>query len=233
MDIVRYTYVRSRLIELWRELSFHGFRMFVPKHMFLTPEEITNHDHISYEGSYAWGSDLYAHNHYLVTVPMLKDLIKGINTESSIGFYDAEDSIWLFKHITEYLELWMEVANEAPQYYIPHIPELYDLEEVALWVFHTYKPIMIHRANMKLAKRRAEGEDTKIDPFLLLIQMGASESVDEIPDQISYSSILDDRLPERLKSHYNQIKRSQSTMDVEDEWRVNMSDIADLLDMGV
>lgn len=229
MDIVRYTYVRKRLIDLWRELSYEGFRMFVPAQMFMTKDQIQNHEHVSYQDSFGWGDSIRTHQPFLITVPMLKDLIKGINKESTIGFYDADDSIRLFTHITEYLDLWMEIANDAPQYYIPHVPELYELEDVALWVFHTYRPVMIHRANMKLAKRRAEGEDLSVNPFLLLLRMGASESVDEIPEEITFSSILDDRLPARLRDYYTQTKRAAATMDVEEEWRINMADIADLI----
>lgn len=231
MDIVRYTYVRQRLIDLYRELSYEGFRMFVPGQMFMNKNQLKEHEYISYQGSYGWGDDIHSHRPYLITVPMLKDLIKGINKESTIGFYDADDSIRLFKLITEYLDLWMDIANDAPQYYIPHVPELYELEEVALWIFHVYKPTMIHKANMKLAKRREEEKDNPdVNPFLLLIRMGASESVDEIPDEVSFSSILDDRLPSRLRDYYTSVRKSKVAIDVEEEWRINMADIADLID---
>lgn len=231
MDIVSYKHTRERLIDLWRELSYGGFRMMVPPHMFMSTKELENREQVSYENSYNMGDEIYTQRPYLVTVPHLSRLIKGMNKESRIGFFDADDSISLFKKITEYLDLWMDIANDCPQYFIPHLDELYELEEVALWVFHTYRPVMITRMNIRMRKQQQETkhEPEGQNPFLLLLRMGATESVDEIPEDFSFVSVLDSRLPDRLGTYYQATKKAKSNMSLEDEWKMNMSDIADLL----
>ncbi|AGB07242.1 hypothetical protein [Vibrio phage VP4B] len=231
MDFVSYKYTRERLIDLWHELSYEGFRMMVPPHMFMTTKEIENHEHVTYENSYDMGGEIHQQRPYLVTVPHLSRLIKGMNKESRIGFFDAGDSITLFKKITEYLDLWMDIANDCPQYFIPHLDELYELEEVALWIFHTYRPAMITRMNIRMRKqqRDAEHEPKGQNPFLLLLRMGATESVDEIPEDISFISVLDARLPERLSTYYQATKKAKPSLSLEEEWKINMSDIADLI----
>ncbi|BAW98290.1 hypothetical protein [Vibrio phage pTD1] len=205
--------------------------MMVPPQMFMSTKEIKDHETVSYDNSYYMEGGLQTHRPYLVTVPHLQRLIKGLNRESGIGFFDADDSITLFKKITEYLNLWMDIANEAPQYYIPHLDELYELEEVALWIFHTYRLVMISNMNRRMREQRknAENEPEGTNPFLLLLRMGASESVEEFPEDITFVSVLDSRLPERLSTYYNQTKQARSSMSVEDEWNLNMSDIAQLI----
>lgn len=228
MDIVRYKDTRKRLIDLYQDLSFSGFRMLVPPHMLMSVEELKNRETVTFGDSYTWGG-VNQHQEYLITVPMLGNLIKGINPRSNIGFYDAEDSMILFKKITEYLELWMDIANECPQYYIPHIEELYQLEDIALWIFHTYKPTMITRINLKRAKEEKKTYDPNMNVFELMLRMGASGTVDDIPENIEFNSVIDSRLPDRLRSFYNQLQAARPQRDVEEEWRLDMADIANLL----
>lgn len=231
MDIVRYTHTRQRLIDLYNDLSFGGVRMFVPPQMFMSKAELEARSQVSYEGSYAWGDPSTTHQPYLVTIPMLRNLIKGINKESNIGFCDADDSVNWFKKISEYLDLWMDIANECPQYYIPHLDELYELEEVALWIFHTYRPHMLTKIKMKQERDRAAGHamDPNMNAFLVLFRMGVSESVDEIPEDMTFVSTLDERMPDRLSTYYNQRKKAQSTLSPEAEWKLDMADIAELI----
>lgn len=230
MDVIRYNQTRDRLRELYQDISFGGFYMFVPPHMFMTTEQVKNREVVSYDGSYAWGDPNATHQAHFITVPILEKLIKGENNVSSIGFYDADDSITLYKKITEYLDLWMDIANEAPEFYIPTLDELYRLEEVALWIFHTYKPVMMTRMNMKLERERDVPVNPDMNPFLMLLRMGASESIEELPNDLSFASIIDARVPERLSTFYTMQRKAMNSANFEQEWEMDMADIAALLD---
>lgn len=202
MQIDHYRRVRQELIDDYNRICHWTFRMQVPYQIYLTAEQVSEIDSTVKKGFLNLGDSLRSPRNQLISISILTELIKRLNSETFIGFNDPDDAVTIFEIIQRYLSNWMDIAEYAPQYVIPDIQELYDLEDVAVWVFDTYKSLVLQRQYIK--NREAVRESKKIQsPFLALLNLSTMEENSEAP---VFVSVLTTRLPKRLKDHYERTK---------------------------
>lgn len=229
MDVSTYNRKRTRLIELYRELEYHSIPMLVRPSSFMTNKEIENRETNIKDDITNVQGGIHSLEIYQIKVKELLTLIRrnegGIGT---FGFESADDCVRLYQVISEYIELWMDIANEVWDVPIPPVKELYALEEVALWVYHSYSEIFLFRINKKLREQRMYRPKEVESVFLTLANLGVNPNGDLRPQDVRFTSTLDDRLPDRFRIRNKAALNAKSTDDV--AWEIEFSKIASLIE---
>lgn len=229
MDIKEYHQIRQQLIELHRELTYHPIKMFIPQSAMLSNEEIKNFEVRSMEDTFLLGDPLHEVGLKLITVPVLSDIIqRNPDRLRSFGFHNSRDCIRLYQSISKYLNLWMDIADRARDVYLPPIAELYELEDVLLWTFHSYSEFILSQMAIKESKMKKVVLPDDENPFLALARLGVTAFRQVNTEDIKYISILDERLPNHLKpTSMSSVKKNTSNPD--GAWELEFSKIANLI----
>lgn len=194
MEITRYRALREELIQLYNVLTYQYFYMFFPRSALLSLEELENTEYRNTTGTYD-RTALSRPELQKVTIETLIDVIPNVQDFKMIGYRNPKDAITIYESVQRYLTLWCDVITELPEFAVPPIKKLYQLESVAEWAFTQYKIEILMR-------EEAEGKVGDIDSTFPLISLlgGLTTSLNYKKGDLSFVSHLDSRLPSGFQS---------------------------------
>lgn len=138
----RYKEIRTRLIYLHRIIAYRLYTVYVTPAMRMTVEQIRDRTEYTQEGFV--GDHNYYNEYQPIQLDMASiiDILPNLVNERDLGFLDAHKSVVnIYETIQEYLQLWVELRSKAPEFRIPTINELRNLECLSYSIFPTYKKI--------------------------------------------------------------------------------------------
>lgn len=166
--------------------------MYYPRSVHFTLEQLESIERFSFTDSPE--ADLYSRPTLgSITVESMMEIVPNLPSPTKMGFRRPQDAVTVYESIQKYLSLWMDILNDAPEFPIPPVAELYELEGVAEWAFS-------HHYNQKLAQKdRQLSEEDALLQSLPLLRLGLAFQ-DNPNDKESFVSHLDMRLPPELKA---------------------------------
>lgn len=148
LSLDRYKELRSRLIYLHKVIEYRVYTVYVTPAMRMTVDQIRDRTEYVQEG---FVSDTNYYNEYQpiqLRMGGIIEILPNLAHEKDLGFMDANKSVVnIFETIQEYLQLWVELRSKAPEFRIPPLNELRNLECLSYSVFPVYKRIKSYLNN--------------------------------------------------------------------------------------
>lgn len=195
IELFRYKEIRKSLIAQHDIIVNRNYRVSFPRQYLMSLDQLENREIVRMTSVI----DPDSHTRpspMTVTLERVIDILKRLPDSRILAFKHSRDALEIYETIQGYLNNWIEIILEAPEFSYPTIQELYDLESVAKWAFPVYqheKRMMSFRENRDFSKQQFA------HPLLSLI--GVLKSDDDVP---SFISFLDNRLPQHLKAYRNE-----------------------------
>lgn len=186
----RYMFIRERAFYLYNILNNRLYGIWVAPKTLMSIDEVRNRSVSVNEGSVP---DYNYFNEYQLrrmSIPSIIDILPNVMHQDDIGFERAGDTvIEIYESIQEYISLWCEIINNAPEFNTPPITELRYLEAMAYHVFPLYKKIKPYKIDNELQAQIREDEALNRRGLLGLgILFGFNKKIGEI----SFVSHLDE-----------------------------------------
>lgn len=208
MELDVYTQLRTDLIKGYQFITGRPFQVMAPMQIFMTIDQIENAEHVVKNNFLVDGNPLTNHLPYRLTPEQIMEIYTRINKQTKIGFVDPFNVIDIYDTISVYLRNWMRVANQLPGYPLPLIDELYKLEDFSVWLFTSYKQLVLQREGIeRIRNTRTANQET--DPFLMLELLGFHKSPNS--GKLEFESVLDQQLPQEYKRYHEDVQKAQSS----------------------
>lgn len=157
LPLSRYNFIRERLLFLFNILNNRLYTVFVTPKMLMSIEELRDRPEYTQEG---YANDPGQYDEYqerLYKVPQIIDFLPNLVSEDELAFRDPNHNIVeIYESIQEYLQLWCELFNKAPEFPIPPIDELRNLELLAYTIFAKYRAIKSFLNNAHLYRKAVD-----------------------------------------------------------------------------
>lgn len=154
LPLSRYNFIRERLLFLFNILNNRLYTVFVTPKMLMSIEELRDRPEYTQEG---YANDPGQYDEYqerLYKIPQIIDFLPNLVSEDELAFRDPNHNIVeIYESIQEYLQLWCELFNKAPEFPIPPIDELRNLELLAYTIFAKYRAIKSYLNNSHLYRK--------------------------------------------------------------------------------
>lgn len=138
----RYKEIRTRLIKLHKVISNRLYKVYVTPAMRMTVEQIRDRTEYTQEGFVGDSNYFNEYQPIDLTMAGIIDILPNLVNERDLGFMEAHKSVVdIYESIQEYLQLWVELRSKAPEFKIPPINELRNLECLSYSIFPIYKKI--------------------------------------------------------------------------------------------
>jgi hypothetical protein len=142
MSHSRYNQIRERIFFLFNIINNRAFPVFIAPKSLMSIEELRGRYEVKQEG-YANDGGYYDNPQSRnMTCPQLIDILPNLTTPDELGFGNANVTVvQMYESLQEYIGLWCEIANNAPEFKTPPMKELRWLETLAWTLFPTYKRV--------------------------------------------------------------------------------------------
>lgn len=196
LELYRYQQIRKDLIAQHDVITKRLYQVSFPRQYLLSIDELENIEKITM-------TDVPDHDHLnrpsmmSATIERIIDILKRLPDSRILAYRNGTDALEIYEVVQNYINNWVEIILEAPEYSHPTIQELYDIEKVALWAFPQYQ----HQKRMASFRENRDISKPQHHRQSLLRLVGVLKQDDDVESFISY---LDNRLPSHLKAYRNE-----------------------------
>lgn len=185
----RYNYVRERIFKLFNVLNNRLYPVWIAPKTTMSIDDLRNRYERREEG-FANDATFYDdHQKRKMSIPALIDILPNVTSPGDIGFDNANKNVVeIYESIQEYIALWCEIHNNAPEFSTPPITELRYLETLAYFLFPGYKKIKPFVLENDIEKQIAQ--DRAVNKVGLM-GLGMLFSYSKQKQDISFISHLD------------------------------------------
>lgn len=196
LGLSRYNVIRERIFFLYNILNNRLYKVMVTPTMMMSIDEMRDRPQY-YQEDFVNDTTYYEdYQERDLTIPKIIDILPNMVSERQLGFRDANSAvIEIYESIQEYIQLWCELVNKAPEFNMPPLDELRNLELLAYTIFDDYKSIKGYIDTKHLyAKVKDEEEANKrnLAGLRFLLSLTSMNSGKEPEDGIVFISHLDD-----------------------------------------
>lgn len=191
MSQSRYEFLRNRANELFNILNHRGYEVWIAPRTTMSIEQLRDRYELKREG-FANDTDFFSTpQKRIMKVPQLIDILPNISSlsKSEIGFGRPNYAVVeIYETIQEYIALWCEFLNNAPEFGSPPRSELRLLEGLAFYLFPLYKEIKPFRQKQDVIQQmRDERAVNKVG----LMGLSMLFNYSGVDDDFSFVSHLD------------------------------------------
>lgn len=140
MSHSRYNQIRDRVFFLFNILNNRAYPVWIAPKTLMDIDQLRSRYESKQEG---YANDAgYFDNHQVrkMTCPQMIDILPNLTGAEDLGFNNANHVVpEIYEAIQEYITLWCEIINNAPEFSTPPIQELRWLESLAWYLFPIYK----------------------------------------------------------------------------------------------
>lgn len=142
MSHSRYNQIRDRIFFLFNIINNRAFPAWIAPKSLMDIDQLRERYESRQEG---YANDAgYFDNHQVrkMTCPQMIDILPNLTGPDDLGFNNANKVIpEIYESLQEYIMLWCEIMNHAPEFSTPPIKELRWLESLAWYLFPMYQRI--------------------------------------------------------------------------------------------
>lgn len=138
----RYNQIRERIFFLYNIINNRAFPTWIAPKTLMDIDQLRGRYESKQDG-YANDAGYYDnHQNRKMTCPQIIDILPNLTTADDLGFSNANVVVpQIYESIQEYIALWCEITNNAPEFKTPPMYELRWLETLAWHLFPMYKRI--------------------------------------------------------------------------------------------
>lgn len=150
LPLSRYNFIRERLLFLFNILNNRLYTVFVTPKMLMSIEELRDRPEYTQEGFVNDPGQYDEYQERLFKIPQIIDFLPNLVSEDELAFREPNHNIVeIYESIQEYLQLWCELYSKAPEFPLPPMDELRNLELMAYTIFTKYRSIKSFLNNRK------------------------------------------------------------------------------------
>ena len=194
LPLSRYNTIRERLIFLHNILQNRTYVVYATPKMLMSLDQLRDRTEYSQENVVGDSTYYDEYQERKLTIPKIIEILPNLISEKELGFRKPNTVVVeIYESIQEYLRLWVELNNAAPEFKLPPIDELRNLELMAYTIFNEYKRIKHHLNNRHRYEKQTDSDETMranllgLGRLLGMAAIGKGEG-----DEISFISYLDD-----------------------------------------
>jgi len=193
LPLSRYNFIRDRIFFLFNILNNRLYAVYVTPKMLMSIEELRDRPEYTQDGFVNDPNHYDEYQERLYKIPQIIDILPNLVSEKELGFRDPNNAIVeIYESIQEYLQLWCELFHKAPEFPLPPMDELRNLELMAYSVFGEYKRIKSYLNNAHVYRKVIDEKAANRANLLGLAQLfGMAAAGSTTEDGISWFSHLD------------------------------------------
>lgn len=196
LPLSRYNFIRSRLIELYNILNNRLYGVYLTPKMMMTLDQLRDRVEYTQEG---FANDFHYLEDYQerkLTIPKIIDLLPNMVSEDELGFRNPNKVVVeIYESIQEYIQLWVELYRNAPEFPTPSLDELRQLELLAYTLFGKYKRIKPFLQNAETRRFAKDADTAHKRNLAVLASLLSFTPMGHDDGGISFISHLDDIQP--------------------------------------
>lgn len=194
LALSRYNSIRERILFLYNILNNRLYTVCVTPTMLMSIDDLRDRPEYSQDDFLNDTGYYEEYQERTFTIPRIIDILPNMVSEKQLGFRNANHAVTeIYESIQEYLQLWCELYNKAPEFPLPPMDELRNLELLAYTLFSDYKAIKGYTNNKHLYRSVKDEQEANRRGLMGLMGLMGLNAIGkgDGDDGISFVSHLD------------------------------------------